>query len=239
MAKKKLGKLKSRFDKKGKSKSTAIERVPKKSLVAKLSETEAAKLQKTIIAHFNSADQNLIAAAVGLKEFKEGKGWEALGYSTMSEWREKEMQFGKFYSLTNVMKLLDAGVSQERIEKMPLTNVDTLTRKLPESKWTDDSILTLAEGPIKEFDKVASKKSEEIGMHVEDLERRGFKVSKSVADNWDLALRIAETVDGCTVFEKRIEAIVSNYINAESEIEGKSKLQVYEDSLQKAKKKSA
>lgn len=235
MAKKKLGKLKSRFDKKGKSKPTAIERV-RKPLFAKLSEPEAAKLQDTIIKHFKSADQNLVAAAIGLKEFKEGKGWEALGYTTMSEWREKEMQFGKFYSLTNVMKLLDAGVSQERIEKMPLTNVDTLTRKLPPSKWTDDTVLKSAEGPIKEFEAKVTKQSEEIGMHVEDLEKRGFKVSKSIAESFDLALNVAEHVDGCKHIEKKIEAIVSNYLNAESETEGMSKQQVYLESL---KRKSA
>lgn len=235
MAKKKLGKLKSRFDKKTKSKAIVKAEKPGP---AKLSKADAQKLQDSMIAHFEAADQNLIAAALDLAQFKGGEGWLALGYDSMTLWREEEMRFSEFYNLTNVMKLLDAGVAPERIEKLKLTNINKLVRKLPESKWTDEKTLELAEGPIGVFKAKVDEQSEKIGMHVEALERRGFQVSKSVADSWDLALKVAEMVDGCGPMEKRVEAIVANYLNAESETPGRSRLQLYEDSTTPKRKAS-
>jgi len=128
-----------------------------------------------------------------------------------------------------VLKLLSEGVPTEKIERMRITNVNTMARALPPAEWKkpvwQEAAATL---PTKEFTVKAHKVSDDLGQHVEILERRGFRVAKSIAENWDLALRIAEALDGAESMERRIEAIVSNYLNSPSEAPGKNKLQAYE-----------
>lgn len=193
-----------------------------------LSRKSAEALQSAIFADFDSADKNLIAGARKLHAFILGNGWRALGYESMTAWRIQEVDARKFYGLKNVMKLLEAGVPPERVERMKLTNIDTLVRSLPPKDWKDEKILTLAEGPVQIFSEVAEKKSAEEGMHVESLERRGFSLPKSLIDNWDLALKVAELVDGCQSLDRRVEAIIGIYLNSQSREEGLSRLQLYQ-----------
>jgi len=194
-----------------------------------LSRAEAEKLQAKIVDDFRNWESSAILAAVDLDQFVRGKGWIALGYERMTDWREKEIPEADFYYLRNVLKLLSEGVPTEKIERMRITNVNTMARALPPAEWKkpvwQEAAATL---PTKEFTVKAHKVSDDLGQHVEILERRGFQVAKSIAENWDLALRIAEALDGAESMERRIEAIVSNYLNSPSEAPGKNKLQAYE-----------
>lgn len=194
-----------------------------------MSKPEAQKTQAGIIEDLKSADKSLVAAALKLGKFVTGKGWVALGYQNMTDWREKEIPFSDFYNLRNVQRLLAAGVPAERIERMPLTNINTMARQLPESELKKESwIQAAAELPVDSFAKQVKKRSEEIGMHVEDEVRRGFVVSKSLGDNWDKALKVAEAIEGATTIERRVEALVANYLTSPSPEAGKNKLQYYE-----------
>jgi len=180
-----------------------------------LSKSQAKELEKGIVADITAAEGSVVAAAEKIEAFIRGKGWKVLGFTGMNEWRDERMNFSLFYNARNAAKLLAAGVPAATVERMKLTNINTLTRKLPESKWNDEKVLELAAGPVKEFDAKVSKQSNEIGMNVEDLVSRGFRVSVSLAESWDKAIRIARLVDGCKDIESCVEALVPR-----AEIEG-------------------
>lgn len=196
---------------------------------SQLSRKQAQELQEKIIASFQSWESAAIRMAIDLDKFVRGKGWVALGYQNMTDWREKEIPEADFYYLRNVQKLLAEGVPPEKVEAMRITNVNTMARALPAAEWKKTEWQeAAAKMPIREFTVKAHKVSDDLGQHVEALERRGFQAPKSITDNWDLALRIAEALDRADTMERRIEAIVSNYLNSPSEMAGKNKLQAYE-----------
>lgn len=197
-----------------------------------MSRPEAQKIQAGIIEDLRSADQSLVSAALKLGRLVEGQGWRALGYKNMTDWREKEVPFSDFYNLRNVQRLLSAGVSAERIERMRLTNINTMVRQLPESKWKEESWQTAAEKlPVEKFAAQARETSEKIGMHVEELARRGFSLSASLAEKFDKALKVAEAIEGATTMEMRVEAIVANYLTSPSPMPWMNKLQYYEEKV--------
>jgi hypothetical protein len=198
-----------------------------------LTKPQASALSEGMKADLSTAEDRIIAFAVKLKQFIGGKGWLALGYDGLTEYREAELSFSEFYNARAAIKLLDAGVSPDDVRKMKLSNMQTLVRQLPEAEWNDSKTIDLAQGPIAKFTEFAEKKSQEMGLAIERREPRGFNVPKSVADNWDLALRVAQFVDGCESLEQRIEAIVANYLNSESEVAGKSRLELYRQATEK------
>lgn len=219
---------------------TALAKPGPRSVIVLLSAPEAQALEDGMKADLLSAEKSVIEFAKKLDVFVRGEGWKARGYKGLTEWREKEMPFSEFYNARNVMKLLAAGVPAERIEKIPLTNINTMARQLPPSQWKDETILYDAErSPVVEFENRAKARSNQLGMNVEDAVRRGFEVPKSLADNWDLSLRIAKMVDGCKEFEACIEAIVSTYLNSNSEIPDKTRLQVYQENYAVEEKKAS
>ena len=114
--------------------------------------------------------------------------------------------------------------------------MNALTRQLPESQWKDDKILDAAAGPVAAFEKRVTKKSEDMGQHVEEEIPRGFKIPKTVADNWDLALKVAMVVDACATMDKRVEIILATYLNSASEVPDKSRLQLFHDNYEEDKK---
>jgi hypothetical protein len=197
-----------------------------------MSKSDAQKTQAEIISDLKSADHCLVSAALKLDKFVRGKGWVALGYKNMNDWREKEIDFADFYNLRNVQYLLAEGVPAEAIEKMPLTNINTMARQLPPSKWVEKSWQKAAiELPVARFTEQAQAAGEKIGMHVEVEVRRGFSVSKSIADNWDLALKVAELIEGANTMDARIDALAANYLTSPSPEAGKNKLQYYEETI--------
>lgn len=225
MAKRKAAKSKKANNSKvQKSEIVKSEKVP-----VTMTLREAEKTQAEIISDLKSADKSLVAAALKLDKFVRGKGWIVLGYRNMNDWREKEIPFSDFYNLRNVQYLLSEGVPAETIEKMPLTNINVMARQLPPSKWKDESWQKAAiELPIAKFSEQAHAAGEKIGMHVEDEVRRGFVVSKSLGDNWDKALKVADAIEGANTIERRIEALVANYLTSPSPEPGKNKLQYFE-----------
>jgi len=204
-----------------------------------LTKTQATELQNGIIADFQSAERSIVAAAVKYEKFVNGKGWVALGFKGLTEWREAKVPFSEFQNARNASKLLRAGVPAEQVDKMKLTNINTMARSLPQSSWLDPKIQTLAEGPIAEFAAVAGKESEAIGMHAEKDDVRGFKASASIIRNWDLALSIAKLVDGCKTGEQQVEALVANYLNGNSGEPGLSRLQLYQQNYGEQEKKAS
>lgn len=199
---------------------------------ALLTKPQASALSEGMKADLSTAEDRIIAFALKLKQFIAGKGWSALGYSGLTEYREAELGFSEFYNATRVIKLLDAGVEPDDVREMRLTNIEKLVKYLPPSAWKDAKTIELAQGPIAPFARFVEEKSETMGMAVESDESRGFRVSRSVADKWDEALRVAKLIDGCETMEKMIETIVANYLNSESEVAGKSRLQVYLESYE-------
>jgi hypothetical protein len=198
-----------------------------------LTRPEASALSEAMKMDLASAEGNIIAFAIKLKRFIAGKGWLSLGYAGLTEYREAELSFSEFYNARAAVKLLDAGVSPDDVRRMKLSNMQTLVRQLPEAEWKDAKVIDLAQGPIATFTQFAEKKSQEMGLAIERREPRWFRVPKSVAENWDLALNVAQYVDGCETFEQRIEAIVASYLNSESEIPGKSRLELYRQATEK------
>lgn len=194
-----------------------------------LSHKEAEALQGQIKEGFKLWERNVISTAAAVDKFRRGRGWIALGYQNMTEWREKEIGYADFYYLRNVQKLLEEGVPAEAVEKMRVTNINTMARTLPPKEWKKPEWQeAAAKMATDKFSEKAHGASDEMGQHVELQVARGFHVAKSVADNWDLALKVAEMIDGAESMERRIEAIVSNYLNSPSESAGKNKLQAYE-----------
>lgn len=194
-----------------------------------LCQKEAQQLQDKIVSGIHEFESSAIRLAIDLDKFIRGRGWVALGYGRMTDWREKEIPEAEFYYLRNVRRLLADGVPAEKIKAMKITNINTMARALPPEQWKNPEWQeAAAKMPTDKFFKKAHRSSDEIGWHVEVLERRGFQVSKSIAENWDVALRIAEAIDGANSMEHRVEAIVSNYLNSPSEIAFKNKLQAYE-----------
>lgn len=204
--------------------------IVKASQVAPLCKADAVKLNSEIKSGFKSYMRERAKTAEKLNEFIVGKGWLALGYQNMTDWREKEIGEGEFYYLRNMLKLLSEGVPPSVAERIPITNINTMARTLTPKEWKDEKWQkAAAEMKTDEFQEKAQKSSDEEGRHVEILDHRGFSASRSIIKNWDLALRIAETLDGADTMERRVEAIVSNYLNSPSEKEGKNKLQAYEE----------
>jgi len=195
-----------------------------------LSKSEATKLRDGMLDDFKAAGSRLIAAAIKLDQIVRGQGWKALGYETMTEWREAEIKHSEFYTLRNTTRLLEQGVPPTRVEKMKLTNIDTLVRQLPSSEWAKETWLkAAAELPIKQFEAKAMGEAVERGTAQEEIERRGFAGPTSLIKQWDLALKVAETVDGAKRLEDRVEAIIATYLNSDSQQKGKSKLQRYQE----------
>lgn len=195
-----------------------------------LSKADATKLRDGMLEDFKAAGSRLVAAAVKLDKIVRGQGWKALGYDTMTDWRKAEVNFSEFYTLRNTSRLLEQGIPAARVEKMKLTNIDTLVRQLPPSEWAKETWLkAAAEMPIKQFEAKAIGEATERGTVQEEIERRGFAGPKSLIAQWDLALKVAETVDGARRLEDRVEAIVAAYLNANSQQPGKSKLQRYHE----------
>lgn len=206
-----------------------------------LSVAEAKALEEGMKADLLASERSIIAFAKKLDKFVRGEGWKVLAdkegkpYKGLTEWREAEMPFSEYYNARAVMKLLRAGVSADQVDKMQLTNINTMVRQLPPSQWKEEKILAAAEGPIASFGRQATKLSNEIGMNVEEQLSRSISGPKSLIDNWDLSLRIAGTIDGCKDFESKIEAIVSTYLNSNSEIPGKTRLQLYQENYEQEK----
>jgi hypothetical protein len=192
-----------------------------------LPKVAARKISDELGKLFHAAEKSLVQAAILLDKFIRGQGWKALGYKTMTLWREKEIPFSDFYNYRNAMKLLEAGVPAEQVEKIPLTNMNVITRQLPESKWSDPKLLKAAEGPVKEFERQISEKESET--KAEEILRRGFAGPKSLIEKWDLAMKVAEFIDHAEGQEAKIEAVVTEYLNGAYEEEGKSRLQAYEE----------
>ena len=224
--------------KKAAKKVTAIVKAGKLDFPV-LTKTQALELEKGIVGDFQSAEKSVVAASLKYEKFVNGKGWVALGFPGQTEWREARIPFAEFYNARAAMKLLKAGVPPEQVEKMKLTNINTMTRSLPQSSWLDPKIQTLAEGPIAEFAAVAGKESESIGMHVEREDVRGFKGSASLIKNWDLCISIAKLVDGCNTQEKQIEALVACYLNGNSGTPGMSRIQLYQENYGEQEKKAS
>jgi hypothetical protein len=194
---------------------------------------EAKRLRDGIIQDFKTAGASLVSAAIKLDAIVRGQGWKALGYATMTEWRTAELNFSEFFRLRNTMKLLEVGVPPAQVEKMKLTNIDTLVRQLPERDWKDTKwIAAAAEMPVSEFESRAKAEAIDVGTIQEEIERRGFAGPKSLIEQWDMALRVAEAVDGAAGLEARVEAIVACYLNSDSQAPGKTKLQRYHEIAQ-------
>jgi hypothetical protein len=194
-----------------------------------LARPQAEALQKGIIQDLKAAESSVVAAAIKLEDFKRGRGWVALGFPGMTEWRKASIPESQFYNARSAMKLLDAGVPTEDVEKMPLTNINTMARSLPESDWKKPEVLRAAQGPIASFEQFATKRSDDVGMNVEELVGRGFRLPLGIAKNLDLALAVAETVDQLRGVDRRVEVILATYLNSASETPGRSRLQMYYD----------
>lgn len=193
-----------------------------------LSKAEATKLQDGMTADLKAAEGRMVAAAIKLQQFRDGKGWQARGYTSETKWRIAEWNFTDFWNLRNVSRLLDAGVPAAAVEKMSITNQQAMTRYLPERCWTDKAWQQDAiEMPIADFESKAMGKANDAGLHPEALIRRGFAIPASLAEQWDLCLRVCETVDAAGPIDRRIDAIVSAYLNAPSAEPELSKLQLF------------
>ncbi len=211
--------------------SRSAKKVPK-ILVRRdaLTRAEAQKLRDGIVEDFKAAEGRLVEAAIKLDKFVRGEGWVPLGYDTMTDWREKEMNFTQFYTLRHVLRLLEAGVSTDKIQRMSLTNIDTMVRQLPEARWKESAWQkAAADMPVTDFKAKAVAAAEEAGTVQEEIQRRGFPGPKSLVEKWDLALKVAETVDGARRIDERVDAIVSAYLNGQGGRPGKSRLQQYEE----------
>ncbi len=194
----------------------------------KLTKSEASKLQDGIKRALRTAGQGFVEAAVQLDTFKKGRGWLALGYDTMTEWRTKEIQSTEFYNLRDVSKLLEVGVSAEVVGQMPISNIQTLVHRLPRSIWLQESWQRNAiEMSVATFEKAATTSSEERGMHVEEMERRGFVLPISLAKQWDETMRIIETLEDIRMMEQKVELLITEYLNGLSKIAGVSRVQRY------------
>jgi len=235
-AKKTKSKKKSNSKAKSSAKETPSSKTPQTVEIVKadstkgialLSRAEAAELDAGIDKDMQSANKSLIAMAIKLDQFKAGQGWKALGFLTMNEWREKKMNFSTFYNATAAMKLLNAGVPAKQVESLSLTNMNEIVRKLPQNKWTDPEILKAATGSVATFEKIVTQKSDEICMHIEERGVRSFSAGKSSLEKWDLAMKIAESVEGCQDAETRVEAVCAAYINSASREVGKTKQDLY------------
>jgi hypothetical protein len=210
-----------------------------KSLIArtKLTKPQAKNLRDEMIEDLRAAGDRLVRAAVKLDAFVKGKGWIPLGYKTMTEWREQEISSSEFYNLRYVNKLLVAGVPPEMVSNMKLTNIDVMVRELPQSAWLREEWQRKAiDMPVADFCAHVRAEAKEVGTVVEEMHRRGFIGPASLIKNWDLAMRVAESIDGANSMESRIDAIIANYLNSESGVAGKSKLQRYEEIFQELRR---
>jgi hypothetical protein len=240
-SKKPEGKKASAKNAEPKSKPADVEVLPPETKIVKASKVkmpkedimpvaQARQLRDGIIQDFKSAEGSLVAAAIKLDAFTRGVGWKALGYETMTEWRETEIKSTEFFRLRNVNRLLEAGVPVASVEKMKLTNIDVLVRQLPEKEWKKaDWQKAAAELPVADFEKRATAEAEDFGTIQEQIERRGFAGPTSLIEQWDLALKVAEAVEGAQKLEARIETIVACYLNSDSQTEGRTKLQRYHE----------
>src|SRR5579885_1750422 len=211
-----------------KSKNAEIVKMPKEDGEV-MPVAEAKRLRDAIIADLRSAEGSLVSAAIRLAKFTKRQGWKALGYETMTEWREAEVRFAEFFRLRNVSKLLEQGVPAESVEKMKFSNIDMLARQLPPSEWKKPEWQkAAAEIPVAEFERRAKARAEDVGTVQEEIERRGFAGPRSLVEQYDLALKVAEAVDGAVRMEERIEIIVATYLNSDSR-GGKTRLQLYQD----------
>lgn len=66
---------------------------------------------------------------------------------------------------------------------------------------------------------------EEKHLKVEGAVTRGFRIPKSLAERWDFALKVAETVDGCERMEERVEVLTATYLGSPSGKKGKTREQ--------------
>ena len=200
-----------------------------------LDKAGAVALRDALLEDLHAAEHSLVAAALKLGKFRAGKGWLALGYETMTAWREREMNFSEFYKLAHVAWLLDAGVPAEAVEKMKLSNVDAMVRQLPEKLWLDPEWqLAAQELPVADFAARAEAEGEKIGTAIEAMQSRGFRAPLSLCERWDTALKVAEAVDGAVRMEQRVEAIVACYLDSDSAQPGKSRLQRFHESAENA-----
>lgn len=191
---------------------------------------EALRLQEGIKQLLRVTGASLVEAAIQLDAFKKRRGWEALGYQSMTAWRTVELQASEFYTLRDVTKLLDAGVPSEIVNKMPVTNIQVLTRKLPPSAWKNKQWQQKAiDLPVATFERAATEASADIGMHVEEMQRRGFVLPVSLAEVWDDTLRAIEVLEGVRKMEQKIEMLLSEYLNGPSAMPGRSRLQRYQE----------
>lgn len=193
-----------------------------------LTKAQALKLEEGFLKDLTSAEQSLISAAIKLDSFVKGRGWTPLGFPTMTEWRIKKVPAAEFYNLRSVNKLIEAGVSPETVKQMRLTNMTEMTRKLPQSAWLDEAWQQDAiKLPVDTFEKKANQFAEESGQHIEEVQRRGFIGSLSLVETWDTAMKVAEIIDSAKSMESRVEAVLAEYLNSNSAVEGKSKLARY------------
>lgn len=193
-----------------------------------LSKEEASVLRDGILDDFGDAGRSIISAAIKLRQFRMGKGWLALGYPTETEWREAEIPWQEFQNARAAIKMLDVGVEPEILERMKISNVHSMVKHLPEKKWLDPNIQAAAiSETVANFDVQVRAKAETLGTLAEDWHARGWHGPASVVENWDLALKVAELVDGAKALDKRVDAIIATYLNSQSARPGLSRLQLY------------
>jgi hypothetical protein len=193
-----------------------------------LSREAALSLQEEIRDSFRLAENLLVEAAIKLKQFLDGRGWAALGYATMTAWREAEFNFTQFYNARSVILLLEAGVSEKTVRHMPVGNVGSITHLLPEKYWKDPAWQQRAiDMGTRDFANLARAEATQAGTAPEEVFRRGFWGPQSLIEKWDLCFRVAEAVDGAKGQEQVVEALVSNYLDGASARPGKSRLQYY------------
>ena len=201
-----------------------------------LSESEAQKLEDGIVADFGAAENALVQAAIKLERFIRGRGWQALGFETLGEWKKDRVKHCQFYQLRRVQavfeKYLSDGIPESEavriIGQMKLTNIETMATQLPPSEWTKSEWQKAAiEMPVADFERKAVAASEEAGMHVEEVFRRGFMLPRTLAEMWDQSLRVAEIVDGCEHIDAKVEAICGAYLHGAGKQPGTTRLQRY------------
>lgn len=195
-----------------------------------LTKAEAQKLESGMREDFQAAEDRLVAAAIKLDKFVRGEGWKALGFAYLGEWRDARMNYTEFYQLRRVQKLLEAGVPEEKVEQMKLTNIEVMATQLTPAQWNKPEWQKAAiDLPVKDFEEKARTAAHEQGTEVEQVFRRGFVASQSAVEQWDESLRVAEAVDGATRMDNKLDAVCGTYLNSASKQPGKTRRQRYEE----------
>lgn len=213
----------------------AIQKSQEKQAVIPLSKEEAGKLRDGILDDLAQSASRQIEAALKFRRFVVGRGWEALGYESLTAWREAEVRFGEFYKLRRIAELIAAGVAEKDIRAIVAarraTNLDGLyqlyrvqPKLLTEGKWVEEA----RQLPIADFEAKVEKELVRRGAEPEATVPVSLgQLPTGVAEKLRLALKVAEEVDGAKNKAEAVEAIAANYLNAASDEPGKSKLQRY------------